>query len=43
MPSGWAARSPQRNLGMLGVNSVAELGPQQLMRVAGVRGPTDPV
>ena len=53
LPLGWkiqatpAARDQVRRrwayLGMLGLNSLAELGPHTLRRIAGARDPNDPV
>lgn len=37
------AAEVHRNLGMLGLNSLAELGPHTLRRIAGARDPNDPV
>jgi L-lactate dehydrogenase (cytochrome) len=33
----------QRNMGMLGLNSLAEIGPEKLMRIGGVRSPGMPL
>jgi L-lactate dehydrogenase (cytochrome) len=32
-----------RNMGMLGLNSLAQIGPEKLMRIGGIRGPGMPL